>query len=125
MLTPLGWGTAAVSAPLYAAGWWLGYPEPAMLAVAGLVAVAGAALWTLPRPKLDVRREIAPLKVERGEPAVGVLHVTNQGRSARGLSAQEPFFTGGPGGSSPGEEGPGRRRSPSTSRACGPAGSAR
>ncbi|WP_021600029.1 DUF58 domain-containing protein [Actinomadura welshii] len=101
MLTPLGWGTAAVSAPLYAAGWWLGYPEPAMLAVAGLMAVAGAALWTLPRPKLDVRREIAPLKVERGEPAVGVLHVTNQGRGARGLSAQEPFFTGGPGGSSP------------------------
>ncbi|MEO3825147.1 DUF58 domain-containing protein [Actinomadura sp. B10D3] len=89
MLTPLGWGTAAVSVPLYAAGWWLGYPEPAMLAVAGLVAVAGAALWTLPRPKLDVRREIAPLKVERGEPAVGVLHVTNRGRSARGLSARD------------------------------------
>ncbi|MFI0372462.1 DUF58 domain-containing protein [Actinomadura sp. 1N219] len=89
MLTPLGWGTAAVSALLYAAGWWLGYPEPAMLAVAGLVAVAAAALWTLPQPKLDVRREIAPTKVERGEPAVGVLHVTNKGRGARGLSAHD------------------------------------
>ncbi|MFI0483448.1 DUF58 domain-containing protein [Actinomadura sp. 9N215] len=89
MLTPLGWGTAAVSAPLYAAGWWLGYPEPAMLAVTGLVAVAAAALWTLPQPKLDVRREIAPTKVERGEPAVGVLHVTNKGRGARGLSAHD------------------------------------
>ncbi|TDD73243.1 DUF58 domain-containing protein [Actinomadura darangshiensis] len=89
MLTPLGWGTAAVSIVLYAAGWWLGYPEPAMLAVAGLAAVAAAALWTLPQPKLDVRREIAPLKVERGEPAVGVLHVTNKGRGVRGLSAQD------------------------------------
>ncbi|TYK45858.1 DUF58 domain-containing protein [Actinomadura decatromicini] len=89
MLTPLGWGTAAGSVLLYAAGWWLGYPEPAMLAVAGLVAVGAAALWTLPRPKLDVRREIAPAKVERGEPAVGVLHVTNRGRSARGLSAHD------------------------------------
>ncbi|MGH3239632.1 MAG: hypothetical protein ACRDNL_04575, partial [Spirillospora sp.] len=89
MLTPLGWGTAAVSAPLYAAGWWLGYPEPAMLAVAGLAAVAAAVLWTLPQPKLDVRREIAPTKVERGEPAVGVLHVTNKGRGARGLSAHD------------------------------------
>ncbi|MFI0407490.1 DUF58 domain-containing protein [Actinomadura sp. 3N508] len=89
MLTPLGWGTAAVSAPLYAAGWWLGYPEPAMLAVAGLAAVGAAALWTLPQPKLDVRREIAPLKVERGEPAVGVLHVTNKGRGTRGLSAHD------------------------------------
>ncbi|TYB42754.1 DUF58 domain-containing protein [Actinomadura chibensis] len=101
MLTPLGWGTAAGSVLLYAAGWWLGYPEPAMLAVAGLAAVGAAALWTLPRPRLDVRREIAPAKVERGEPAVGVLHVTNRGRSARGLSAHDTVFTGGPGGSSP------------------------
>lgn len=101
MLTPLGWGTAAVSVLLYAAGWWLGYPEPAMLAVAGFVAVAAAALWTLPKPRLDVRREIAPAKVQRGEPAVGVLHVTNRGRSVRGLSAHDPVFTGGPGGSSP------------------------
>ncbi|MEU4824555.1 DUF58 domain-containing protein [Actinomadura sp. NPDC023710] len=89
MLTPLGWGTAAGSVPLYAAGWWLGYPEPAVLAVAGLVAVGAAALWTLPRPKLEVRREIAPARVERGEPAVGVLHVTNKGRGVRGLSAED------------------------------------
>ncbi|MEU8797639.1 DUF58 domain-containing protein [Spirillospora sp. NPDC048819] len=89
MLTPLGWGTAAVSAPLYAAGWWLGYPEPAMFGLAGLAAVAGAALWALPQAKLDVSREIAPKKVERGEPAVGVLHVTNKGRGARGVSAQD------------------------------------
>ena len=89
MLTPLGWGTAAGSALLYAAGWWLGYPEPAIFGAAGLVAVAGAALWTLPQAKLGVRREIAPKKVERGEPAVGVLHVTNQGRGARGLSAHD------------------------------------
>ncbi|WP_141584178.1 DUF58 domain-containing protein [Actinomadura sp. WMMA1423] len=89
MLTPLGWGTAAGSVPLYAAGWWLGYPEPAVLAVAGLAAVAAALLWTLPRPKLEVGREIAPTRVERGRPAVGVLHVTNKGRGARGLSAED------------------------------------
>ncbi|MFD0684629.1 DUF58 domain-containing protein [Actinomadura fibrosa] len=89
MLTPLGWGTAAVSAALYAAGWWLGYPEPAVLAVAGLAAVAAAALWTLPRPRLEVRREIAPAKVGRGEPAVGVLTVTNAGRGVRGVTARD------------------------------------
>ncbi|MEV3921760.1 DUF58 domain-containing protein [Actinomadura coerulea] len=89
MLTPLGWGTAAGSVPLYAAGWWLGYPEPAVLAVAGLAAVGAAALWTLPRPRLEVRREIAPERVARGEPAVGVLHVTNKGRGVRGLSAED------------------------------------
>ncbi|XRQ13675.1 DUF58 domain-containing protein [Actinomadura welshii] len=94
MLTPLGWGTAAASALLYAAGWWLGYPEPAVFGAAGLAAVAGAVLWTLPQVRLDVRREIAPVKVERGEPAVGVLHVTNRGRGARGVSAQDGTGTG-------------------------------
>lgn len=89
MLTPLGWGTAAGSAALYAAGWWLGYPEPATFAVAGFAAVAAAAGWTLPRPRLDVRREIAPAKVGRGEPATGVLHVTSAGRGVRGLSARD------------------------------------
>ncbi|MEU5879111.1 DUF58 domain-containing protein [Spirillospora sp. NPDC047279] len=84
MLTPLGWGTAAAGVALYGTGWWLGYPEPAMLALAGLLAVAGAVVWTLPRPKLEIRREISPLKVERGEPAAGVLHVTNRGRGIRG-----------------------------------------
>jgi uncharacterized protein (DUF58 family) len=90
MLTPLGWGTAIAAVALYAAGWWLGYPEPAALSVAGLAAVAGAVLWTLPRPRLEVGREIAPLKVARGEPAVGVLHVTNAGRGIRaGLVASD------------------------------------
>ncbi|MDL4774647.1 DUF58 domain-containing protein [Actinomadura xylanilytica] len=89
MLTPLGWGTAAGSAALYAAGWWLGYPEPAMLALAGLAAVAVAIGWTLPRPRLEVRREITPLRVGRGEPAVGVLHVTNKGRGVRALTAYD------------------------------------
>src|SRR5690606_3571425 len=92
--TPAGWGTAAGSALLYAAGWWLGYPEPATFGIAGLAAVAGAALWTLPQVKLDVRREIAPTRVERREPAVGVLHVTNRGRGARGVSARDAAGTG-------------------------------
>lgn len=89
VLTPLGWGTAAGSAALYAAGWWLGYPEPAGLALAGLAAVAVAIGWTLPRPRLEVRREITPLRVGRGEPAVGVLHVTNKGRGVRALTAHD------------------------------------
>ncbi|MEW2358339.1 DUF58 domain-containing protein [Spirillospora sp. NPDC029432] len=90
MLTPLGWGTGIGAVLLYGAGWWLGYPEPAVLGLAGLAAVLGAVLWTLPRPRLEVSREIAPLKVARGEPAVGVLHVTNAGRTGvRGLTAHD------------------------------------
>jgi uncharacterized protein (DUF58 family) len=94
MLTPLGRGTAVASVLLYAAGWWLGYPEPAALAVAGLAAVAGAVLWTVPRPALEVDREIAPLKVARGEPAAGVLRITNTGRAIRaGLVAADAAGT--------------------------------
>ncbi|MGI8329735.1 DUF58 domain-containing protein [Actinomadura scrupuli] len=90
MLTPLGRGTAVASVVLYAAGWWLGYTEPAVLALAGVFAVSGAVLWTLPAPRLEVSREIAPLKVARGDPAVGVLHVTNVGRALRaGLVATD------------------------------------
>ncbi|WP_051299973.1 DUF58 domain-containing protein [Actinomadura rifamycini] len=89
VLTPLGRGMAAASPVLYAAGWWLGYPEPAAFAVAGLVAVLAAVLWTLPRPRLEVRREITPAKVGRGEPATGVLHVTSAGRGVRGLTARD------------------------------------
>lgn len=89
-LTPLGWGVAGASVLLYAAGWALGYVEPVVLAVAGVVAVLGALAWTLPQARLELRREIAPLKVERGRPAVGVLHVGHAGRGIRaGLSATD------------------------------------
>ncbi|GAA3224758.1 DUF58 domain-containing protein [Nonomuraea helvata] len=84
VLTPLGWGTLAGSVALYAAGFALGYPEPVVLATGGLLALAAALAWTAPRPRLEVRREVMPLKVPRGDAAVAVLNVVNLGR--RGLS---------------------------------------
>jgi uncharacterized protein (DUF58 family) len=90
VLTRLGWGIAVLSVLLYAAGAWLGYVEPVVLATGGLVAVLTAVLWTLPRPRLDVRREIMPDRVARGEAAGGVLHVTNTGRLRRaGMRAHD------------------------------------
>ena len=95
MLTRLGWGIAAASEVLYAGGAWLGYAEAAAIAVCGVLAVVVALLWTLPRPSLDVRREIAPTKVERGEEANGILHVTNTGRLRRaGMRAQDACGSG-------------------------------
>lgn len=89
-LTPLGWGVTGASVLLYGAGWALGYVEPTVLAVAGVGAVIGALVWTAPGPRLELRREIAPLKVERGRPAVGVLHVGHAGRGVRaGLTATD------------------------------------
>jgi uncharacterized protein (DUF58 family) len=83
MLTPLGWGVAAASVVLYAAGAVLGYPEPVALAAGGVIAVAAALLWTLPRPSLVVERRISPQRVARGEAASGELRVTNTGRVRR------------------------------------------
>ncbi|HEX4813137.1 MAG TPA: DUF58 domain-containing protein [Nonomuraea sp.] len=84
MLTSLGRGTLAGAVALYAAGFALGYPEPVVLATGALLAVAAALAWSAPAPRLEVRREVTPLKVPRGDAAVAVLTVTNLGR--RGLS---------------------------------------
>ncbi|MEV0613028.1 DUF58 domain-containing protein [Nonomuraea sp. NPDC050404] len=90
VLTPLGWGTLAGAVVLYATGFALGYPEPVVLATGALLALAAALAWTAPKPSLEVRREVTPLKVPRGEAAVAVLNVTNLGRRAlSGLRAQD------------------------------------
>lgn len=94
MLTPLGWGTLAGSVLLYGIGFALGYPEPVVLATGGLLALAAALAWTAPKPKLEVRREVTPLKVPRGDAAVAVLQVTNHGKWAlSGLRARDRFGT--------------------------------
>ncbi|MFG1706730.1 DUF58 domain-containing protein [Nonomuraea sp. M3C6] len=94
MLTPLGWGTLAGSLVLYAAGFALGYPEPVVLATGGLLAVAAALAWTAPKPRLEVHREVTPLKVPRGDAAVAVLNVSNLGRRGlSGLRAQDRIST--------------------------------
>lgn len=95
MLTRLGWGITASSVVAYAGGAWLGYPEAVVLAAGGVLAVLTALLWTLPRPRLTVRREITPLKVARGEAAGGVLSVTSTGRLRRaGMRAYDVCGTG-------------------------------
>jgi uncharacterized protein (DUF58 family) len=95
MLTPLGWGTLAGSLVLYAVAYVLGYSEPAVLASGGLLALACALAWTAPRPKLEVRREVTPLKVPRGDAAVAVLQVRNLGGWAlSGLRARDRFGAG-------------------------------
>jgi uncharacterized protein (DUF58 family) len=92
VLTRGGWGTLIGSAVLYTAGFLLGYEEPVVLAVGGALALAVASLWTLPQARLDVRREVTPVKVARGDPAVAVLRVKNDGRWAlSGMRARDRF----------------------------------
>jgi uncharacterized protein (DUF58 family) len=90
MITRAGWGLAAASVLVYAVGAPFGYAQAAVLAVAGLAAVGASALWTLRGAGLDVRRELTPVKVARGDPAVALLHVRNTGRRRHaGLVARD------------------------------------
>jgi uncharacterized protein (DUF58 family) len=90
MLSATGWGTAVGGVVLTAAGYAFGYREAAVLGVVCLLAVASALVWTLPRPALEAQRRIAPRKVGRGDPAAGIVTLTNTGgRARRGLRATD------------------------------------
>ncbi|MEV6980575.1 DUF58 domain-containing protein [Sphaerisporangium sp. NPDC051017] len=90
VLTRAGKGVLAGSVLLYAAAFALGYRETVVLASGGVIGLIVALLWTLPRARLDVGREVTPLKVSRGDAAVAVLRVHNQGRLApAGLRARD------------------------------------
>lgn len=90
MLSATGWGTLAGGAVLTATGYAFGYGEAAALGATCVlaVAVAVAVLWALPAPVLGAERRITPSRVGRGDPAEGVLTLTNTGgRTRRGLRA--------------------------------------
>ncbi|MFG1957694.1 DUF58 domain-containing protein [Nonomuraea sp. NPDC049028] len=83
MITRAGWGTLAASVLLYAVAAPLGYQQAGALSAGGIAAVGAGLLWTLRRPRLEVRREVTPVKVARGEAAIAMLRVTNRGRWRR------------------------------------------
>ncbi|WP_329318212.1 DUF58 domain-containing protein [Streptomyces sp. NBC_01262] len=83
MLSSTGWGATTGGAALIATGYAFGYGEAVALGAACVIAVVMAAAWTLPRPKLGAERRIAPRKVGRGDPAEGVVALTNTGRRTR------------------------------------------
>ena len=90
MITRAGWGTLAASVLLYAVAAPLGYQQAGVLSAGGIAAVGAGLLWTLRRPRLEVRREVTPVKVARGEAAIAMLRVTNRGRWRRnGLEAHD------------------------------------
>lgn len=90
LLSATGWGTLLAGAALLGAGYGFGYGEAAALGLTCLAAVVTAVLWTLPRPQLGAERRIAPRRVGRGDPADGIVTLTNTGtRTRRGLRATD------------------------------------
>jgi uncharacterized protein (DUF58 family) len=91
MLTGLGRTLAGCVLGLFAAGWALGYPELAVVGTGGVLALAVGLGLVVRRTSLQVRRELIPDRVARGEPAVASLHVQNVARlSSPRLSAVDP-----------------------------------
>jgi uncharacterized protein (DUF58 family) len=78
--TKSGIAVAATALVLLAAGWLADYPELVALAFACLAALLVAVVWMLARPDLTAVREVRPNRVAAGEPASGVLTVTNEAR---------------------------------------------
>lgn len=80
MLTRSGWGVLAAAIVLVGGGWLLAYPAVVVLGAACIVGLVSALIYVGARPRLDVSRYLRPRRVTRGEPAMGVLTVTNVGR---------------------------------------------
>jgi uncharacterized protein (DUF58 family) len=80
MLTRSGLGVAVSAVLLLAAGWLADYPELVALGFACVAALLIAAGWTLARPDLTAVREVRPHRVAMGDPAYGVITVTNEAK---------------------------------------------
>lgn len=77
MITARGVALLVAGVVLAGTGIGFGYVELTVLGCGVLAAVAGSLLWAVWRPRLDVRREVHPDRVVRGEPCGAVVHVRN------------------------------------------------
>lgn len=91
MITQRGLAVAFGTVAAYVAGMVLGYVELFVFAGAGVVAILIGVGWVVVRPNLGVSRLVEPARVQRGDPAIGVLEVTNRSRyPSVAASAEEP-----------------------------------
>jgi len=80
VLTRYGRQLGGLAAGLILVGWVAGYLPLIMIGAACAAVLGIAALWMLSRPRLTAEREIRPNRVVEGNPATGILTVTNRAR---------------------------------------------
>lgn len=79
-MTRFGIGAAAAAVALALIGWTARWVPVAVLGAGLLVLVVGSVLHVARRPRLALDRAVEPPRVEKGLPAISVVHVTNLGR---------------------------------------------
>ncbi len=76
-MTRSGWVAATTGVVLLVLGYALGYPELLALGVGAFGLLAFGALLVAGRPAVQVDRQVDPLRVTRGDPAIALLVVRN------------------------------------------------
>lgn len=81
-MTGLGYGALPLGVGLLVLGLLAGWQPVAVLGAGILSLVAGSLVYVLRRPRLQLERAVEPPRVEKGRPAIAVIHVTNLGRTS-------------------------------------------
>lgn len=81
-MNPLGWATLPVGAALLLIGLLAHWQPVAVLGAGALALDLGSLVYVLRRPRLRLDRAVEPPRVEKGQPAIAVIHVANLSRRA-------------------------------------------
>lgn len=79
-MTGFGYGAVPVGAALLVLGLLAHWPPVAVLGAGLLILTLGSLLYVLRRPRIGLERAVEPARVEKGQPAIALIHVTNLGR---------------------------------------------
>lgn len=79
-MTRLGYGALPLGAGLLAIGLFAHWQPVAVLGAGIVVLVAGSLAYVLRRPRLRLERAVEPPRVEKGQPAIALIHASNLGR---------------------------------------------
>lgn len=79
-MTRFGVGATVVGVALVVGGWAARWPPVVVLGAGMVVLVLGSVTQVVRRPRLALDRAVEPPRVEKGTPAIAVVHVTNLSR---------------------------------------------
>jgi uncharacterized protein (DUF58 family) len=79
-VTRFGIGAALVGLAILILGWAAHWAPVVVLGAGTVLLVIGSVVHVLRRPHLSLERAVEPPRVEKGQPAIAVIHVTNLSR---------------------------------------------